>query len=128
MKNLIAIPFLFIFLFANTEIGQLLKLPVLLHHYLEHHDEEASISFTDFLHKHYTEENSHSSPNKEHQRLPFKSHDCCMANIPIAYCVPAAFSLKAEIPFSAKKEIFVFNVAFNLPSYFFRIWQPPKSC
>ena len=32
-----AISLLFVFLYANTELHQLLKLPMLIHHYLSHH-------------------------------------------------------------------------------------------
>lgn len=128
LKKLVAISFLFIFLCANTEIGQLLKLPVLLHHYLEHHEEDSSISFADFLHKHYNEKNAHSSTNNEHGKLPFKSHDIGMANNSIAYYVPVAFSFKVEVPSSTKVNICIYDVAFNSSSHLAKIWQPPKSC
>jgi hypothetical protein len=127
LKKLIAISFLLIFVCANTEIGQLLKLPVLIHHYLEHHQDDTVVSFADFLHKHYDEENSHSSPNNEHEKLPFKSHDLGFSQTILAYQAPLEFQFKVDRPISKKE-----NINYSTASYsaytLANIWQPPKSC
>lgn len=115
-----------IFLCANTEMGQLLKLPVLIHHYLEHQDDDDGISFAKFLHKHYNEENSHSSPNNEHEKLPFKSHDLGFSQSVLVLQPPFSFEFRAETPVSAKQKL-SFSEGFYLSSISSRIWQPPKS-
>ena len=127
MKKLTAISFLLIFLCANTELGQLLKLPLLIHHYLEHHEDDAGISFADFLHKHYDEENSHSSKNNEHEKLPFKSHDLGFSQTTLIYQLPIGFELQTDKPVLTKENI-IYSPAFHPTSVLSRIWQPPKSC
>ena len=125
LKKLIAISFLVIFLCANTEMGQLLKLPVLIHHYLEHHDDDG-ISFAKFLHKHYDEENSHPSHNNEHGKLPFKSHVLEFSHATLVFHSPAVFELNLERPFSTEVNI-SYAEGFYSSSLLSRIWQPPKS-
>ena len=65
------------FLCANTEIGQLLKLPNLIIHFTEHHnhENERNISFFDFVKSHYNNKEKHTDTDKhdEHQNLPFKT-------------------------------------------------------
>jgi len=126
LKKLTAISLLLFFLFANTEMGELLKLPVLIHHYLEHHDDDAGISFAGFLHKHYDEENSHPSPNNEHQKLPFKSHDLGFSQTTLVFQSPAVFELKIGNLLSTKINI-SYSEGFYSSSILSRIWQPPKS-
>jgi hypothetical protein len=38
VKRLIAISFILLYLFSTTDFGELLKLPLLVHHYFEHED------------------------------------------------------------------------------------------
>ena len=116
-----------IFLCANTELGQLLKLPALIHHYLEHEEDDAGISFVSFLHKHYDEEKSHSSANNEHEKLPFKSHDLGFSQTNLIYQLPIGFELQRGKPISTKENI-IYSPAFHPMSVLSRIWQPPKSC
>ena len=54
---------------ANTSIGQLLKIPNLIEHYIEHKNEltTASISFIDFLESHYSKNAENNK--EEHQDL-----------------------------------------------------------
>jgi hypothetical protein len=128
LKKLTAISFMLFFLCANTEIGQLLKLPVLVHHYLEHHDDDdAGISLTDFLHKHYDEEKSHPSPGNEHEKLPFKSYDLGFLQTTLVFQPPVDFELNSDKP-SATKATISYSEGFYSSSILSRIWQPPKSC
>lgn len=127
LKKITAILFLLIFLLANTEMGQLLKLPVLVHHYLEHHDDDAGNSFVDFLHKHYAEQKTHPSANNEHEKLPFKSHDLGFSQTILSYQPPVEFEFKIDKPIPIKENI-IYSTAFHSSSALANIWQPPKSC
>jgi hypothetical protein len=42
-----------IYLFSATELNQLLKLPVLFSHFIEHQKQDPLISFGEFLYHHY---------------------------------------------------------------------------
>lgn len=121
-----AISLLVILLCANTQVGQLLKLPVLIHHYFEHHYDGGGIPFADFLYKHYYDEKSHSSPNNEHERLPFKSHDLGFSQTTLVFQSPVAFDLQTDKPI-ATKEITSYSEGFYSSFISSRIWQPPKS-
>jgi hypothetical protein len=81
MKRVLAIIAFSIYLFGTTEISQLLKLPFLVNHYLEHANQNKStLSFIQYLQLHY---NNHTQSHEDHHKesqLPFKSvDDCCMA-------------------------------------------------
>ena len=127
VKKLTTILFLLIFLCANTEFGQLLKLPTLIHHFLEHEQEDAGISFISFLHKHYDEGKSHSSSNNEHERLPFKSHDLGFSHTTLINQLPIGFELQRDKPILIKENI-IYSSTFHQMFFLSRIWQPPKFC
>ena len=116
-----------IFLFANTEIGQLLKLPFLIHHYIDHKDDNESLSFMDFLHKHYQEENSHQSNNNQHEKLPFKSHNLGFSQSTLSYQPFIGFEFQISKPIETKINL-IYSTAFYPASISSRIWQPPKFC
>lgn len=126
MKKLIVIVLMFIFLCTNTEIRQLLKLPVLIHHYLIHHQKETSNSFIVFLLNHYQKESTHTSANHEHENFPFKSANCNLANEIIAFSTPPLYSFKVQDVIVVKKEILLFNTLLFSSSQLTKIWQPPK--
>jgi hypothetical protein len=130
LKKLIAISLLSIFLCANTEIGQLLRLPALIHHYLEHHDDTSDddhdISFIDFFKKHYNENNNHSGNAKhDHQNLPFKTTDCHAVNTVIALLQQTVFTLQTTSIIFAKNIASYTEQQYTSKS-FSSIWQPPK--
>jgi hypothetical protein len=127
LKKIAAISFLFVFLCAHTQVGQLLKLPVLLHHYLAHEEEDDhTTSFVDFLDQHYLEGSSHSSTDNEHQKLPFKSVDFSFAQSNFIIEAPFTFTVKPDKPISKINSIY--SEIFFSSSISSKIWQPPKSC
>jgi hypothetical protein len=126
LRKTIAISFLLVFLCANTEVGQLLKLPNLIHHFLEHHDHDDNdhnISFVDFIIIHYDSKQQHND-KENHQDLPFKTINSSLSTV-LAFENPAVFSffkptanfINSAVPF--KKEFYTFDV-------FACIWLPPK--
>jgi hypothetical protein len=130
LKRIIAISFLSIFLCANTEIGQLLKLPTLIHHFLEHHDDknddEYGIGFIDFLKNHYTENDNHSDNAKhDHQNLPFKTCDCQSLSTLIALVQQTVFVLHTSTIISSKNSASYREQHYTSKS-FGSIWQPPR--
>ena len=67
----ILIAFLLIGFLNDLEMIQLLKLPALIEHYCEHHQENQHLGFLDFLSEHYN--NDHNQSDARHAQLPFKS-------------------------------------------------------
>ncbi|MCX6182126.1 MAG: hypothetical protein NT150_09385 [Bacteroidetes bacterium] len=76
MKKLLAISLLSLYLLTLTEVGQLIKLPLLVDHFIEHKEKDQNLSLLDFLAMHY----SHShTPDADDLKLPFKSHNGCIS-------------------------------------------------
>lgn len=128
MKKIIAISFLLVFLSANTELGQLLKLPNLIEHFAEHrnHKGENNVTFLDFVKSHYSDNCQHSDTDQhdEHKNLPFKTINTnintiiAFENQPyIFFKKPISISIKNTVPLY--KEFYTSNV-------FTCIWLPPK--
>lgn len=73
MKKIAAIFLILIFLFGATEAYQLLKLPLLVQHYIQHRSEDPDISFISFLRIHYNKKLVIDADWQQDQQLPFKT-------------------------------------------------------
>lgn len=126
MKRLLAIFFLFTFLSANTALGEVLKLPMLIQHYTEHENLEKNISFLDFLKEHYSNTSQHGDyDHHHHDSLPFKS---TISHGSIVITMTPPLSLKLErLEFTSDKiKIPAYkNERFD-NNYLSKIWQPPR--
>ncbi|MCU0350461.1 MAG: hypothetical protein MUF43_06455 [Flavobacterium sp.] len=123
MKKIAAILLVFLFMCANTSIGQLLKIPNLIEHYNEHKNEltTASISFIDFLESHYSK-NAENNP-EEHQDLPFKTFE--ITSTVFVLVNNTNFQIQPRKAVISNKQKFFYQQSFksNLIS---SIWLPPK--
>lgn len=127
VKKLIAILFVFVILCANTEMHELIKLPLLIHHYLDHlsHDHHSDNSFADFLNDHYNNSHSNSGDeNRDHNNLPFKTADVAGVQ---------SFILSNNLPYNTLPQnalchdvTIVYNETINPSGCIANIWQPPK--
>jgi hypothetical protein len=115
---------LLIFSLSGTEFGQLLRLPLLVNHYLEHKIEHSDLSIGDFLLIHYSQQHQDGA-NEEDRQLPFKSHLECAKLFSIASPFPNSVNLL--IPLTPEGSM-------NMPSASTplsagvrtMIWQPPR--
>lgn len=123
MKKLIAIFLISVFMCANTSIGQLLKIPNLIEHYIEHKNEltTASISFIDFLETHYSKNAENNK--EEHQDLPFKTFE--IASTVFLLTNNANFQIQPIKVLIPNKQKFFYHK--NFKSHLIAsIWLPPK--
>ena len=110
---------------SATEIYQLLKLPLLVEHYLEHKKEKNDMSIWEFLHIHYAQRIVYDKDYEKDMKLPFKSHNDCsdlLGSVSAAPPVPVY-----KIYFSPTFQ----QVPIFVGSYFYTefpdsIWQPPR--
>jgi len=119
--------FIVVTLASSTELGQLLRLPILFWHFHEHQAKDNDMTFVDFLKLHYETADSKKEFDPKDSSLPFKSCQCAV----MAHFVAMPPTL-IDIP---QKPIFSFSNATPLgkdlasySSYLSNIWQPPKSC
>lgn len=127
MKKLIPLSFLVLFISLNTEFCQLFKLPALVQHYLDHKKEDSSETFWHFLSQHYSSKINHSHPDNhhDHERLPFKTDDCSILHVNLAFIPSIQPSAPAPVN-STKGENAIQVVLPNYFGYSGSIWQPPK--
>jgi hypothetical protein len=92
-KKLLAIVLAVLVLSGSTEIQQLLRFPLLVQHYLQHRNKDASLSFIEFIKLHYArEEYPNDNDDNDDNRLPFKSAgDISHIDVPVIEKRPPAY-------------------------------------
>jgi hypothetical protein len=124
VKRFSAILLLSVTLLSQTELHQLLKLPVLVQHFIEHRAENKDISVTGFIILHYFSGNTKDKDYERDMQLPFKTTDCTAS---------VAFAIIPPQPVSILQPVVVINTWYpainNNCNHYSRtsdIWQPPK--
>ncbi len=114
-------------LFTATELYQLVKLPLLIEHYLEHKEQKSDLSFWTFLKVHYADNIVIDEDHSQDMKLPFKSDDGCI-NISLTAVIASPLSdLTLKLYFSETKTFFPYKESFLPSSFLSNIWQPPKA-
>lgn len=125
VKRIIAISFLFIFLTANTAFGQMLRLPTLVHHYLEHVEWD-NMTLFEFLSEHYAVNINHpDDKHHDHQKLPFKTADCHTSQV-VTLVPQPTFSICQIFPETIELKKSIRNQQHYSNAYLNSIWQPPR--
>ena len=126
LKKLIAILFCCAYLFSTTELHELIKLPLLIEHFAEHREQNKHITLWQFLYIHYAMGDVKDADYEEDMKLPFKSHDNCVAgNTTIYLSLSEKLSIQKPVQFLEKK-IFETEDQFLHTSFRSNIWQPPR--
>ena len=122
MRKTTAIALLILFASTN-EVGQLLKLPLLISHYIDHFHEEGQGIYA-FFHEHYVHHHGNENNDQdEDNQLPFKTITIQQASV--SYLLPSLETINTlAVPSGEKKSI--------LPSIFIHsdylkdIFHPPR--
>ena len=125
MKKVVSISFLIVFLLANTELHEVLKVPLLLEHYILHKQEDKNQSFLTFIYKHYVSVQDHFHLQNDHDGLPLKTKDCIKYNPGIVSFLVIPYARLQEAPYQLKQRIF-FKKVFLSNLNQGNIWQPPQ--
>lgn len=128
LNRALSILFLLMYLSANTEVGQLLKLPVFVHHYYEHVENDKETSVLSFLKDHYNNQISHpDDADHDHKNLPFKTIGGHIALVP-AIVPPSTVEISIQTACDFQDHT-VFQIE---DSYHYSamkgVWQPPRNC
>ncbi|MBP8822873.1 MAG: hypothetical protein KBH07_04460 [Flavobacteriales bacterium] len=125
MRQWIALSLFALFTSANTEMHELLKLPMLFQHYAEH-QEEAPIGLWDFLEQHYGKEHHHHGGKDHHHDLPFQcDHHCGAQTLQARLAEPAASSI--VLPAALNMPLSAIEDRIPEPGGPADIWQPPRA-
>ena len=77
MKKRAAYLFLAIYLLGATELNQLLKMPLLIEHYMEHKLDNGSLSLLSFMYMHYVGDDGDATDEQKDQNLTWRAEDYC---------------------------------------------------
>ncbi|MBS1637171.1 MAG: hypothetical protein JST26_14730 [Bacteroidetes bacterium] len=125
MKRLIAIFFVSSILFAQTELHQLAKLPVLVQHFFEHKAENKDLSLVSFLKMHYFNGDPKDKDYERDMKLPFKSNDCPQV-MSVYFSAPAQNEFDIVLPVVSYNNLRIAYTDWIPGSHVNDIFQPPK--
>lgn len=126
MKKAVTIVLLAIYIFGNTQAGQLLKLPLLVTHYVQHKAENPQISFLAFLKIHYVDPQPYDADYQQDMQLPFKTPvDVCCVNIPVV--LPPAFNINFKEPDAGSTAYNILNDEVPVCRLAYSVFQPPRA-
>lgn len=120
MKNAATIFLAILLISVQTPLGQLLKIPLLIEHYIKHRKQDGT-SFTSFLKDHYASDHN-DADMPEDEQLPFK--DLAFQHIGYAIFVPVV-QTKTLLPSPVEKMI-VFSDAKHAQKHLTSIFHPPR--
>jgi hypothetical protein len=129
VKKYISILFLSIYLFTAFQVNELLKIPTLVVHFIDHQQENSNLTFFEFLSIHYAHGEVYDEDYNKDMKLPFKAHsDNCSCNF-ITFFTPIHHIVFENKTFSKeyKKPQFGYSFLF-ISNFHSSIWQPPKIC
>ncbi len=112
-----------ILLLNSSEFDQLVKLPALFSHYIEHRQLDTQLSFVSFIKEHYQSDVDHS--DSKHQNLPFKSHECQSINQILV--LDTHHANLALVYAQIEDEKFEIIPDFYNSERVASIWQPPQA-
>lgn len=120
--------FLSIYLCTVTEAHELLKLPVIFQHFIEHQSEDKNITIFQFLKIHYGQDDVQDDDYARDMQLPFKTAGEFFASSVTAF-VPLNSIIVLSYPTTISDNQWKGHGSLKFHSnYQVNIWQPPKSC
>jgi hypothetical protein len=123
LKNF-SIALIAIHLFANTEIGQILRFPQLISHYFQHSRIDPSINFFEFLAMHYGGDDGTMADDSEDMKLPY--HNTYSNSFSFSAIVKLLF-ISEEFS-QPEKPVFDDYLSAYIPSgHVLMILQPPRA-
>ena len=128
LKFSISIFLLSLYLLSATELYQLLKLPLLIEHFVEHRKEKSDLTFGEFLRIHYSSEMDYDQDYDKDMKLPFKMHnDWADQFVAVSefQAITPIFQRQFNLSFHRTP---LFEVTFIHATYLSSIWQPPRFC
>lgn len=109
---------------AQSPLNQLLKFPILINHYLEHRQQNANLSFVDFIKAHYSDKVVHDNDSDRDMQLPFKK---CITPFFVFVIIQDKINITVStVIHGFVKPNQIFSSNWNPQNSLSVIWQPPK--
>lgn len=115
-----------VFLFVQTPLHELCKLPVLIAHFQEHQQKDASLNLTQFLEMHYAGPDKPDADHNKDMQLPFKDHHDHVCSF-VFVCLDC-ISFKIENTVFFDKNYAPSQQKDHVSPYLGNIFQPPRVC
>ncbi len=113
---------------TDTQLMELLKLPLLLEHFQEHNQWDPDISFIGFMYMHYVSDDNTYGDQERDMQMPFKKLIHSFES-QTGFIMPTPdFSIipKTELV-DQRQDVFTYSSGYSF-YYLSSIWQPPRSC
>lgn len=126
VKKLLIYFLLFSYLTSFGEVRQVLKMPILIEHFISHKISNSDMSLYAFFKMHYIDEQIIDSDYKQDMKLPFKTHDFSSSTITLN--IPpekATINLQRHLVHVDNSNNFSYSEKYY-PSVFQQIWEPPQ--
>jgi hypothetical protein len=126
VKKWIVYFLLITYLASFCGVRQVVKLPNLIEHFVEHKLAKNEMSVYAFFKMHYLDEQKKDKDYDEDMKLPFKTHD--FSSVSFALNIPPekpTFTIQYQSIYVDVSSNFSYSEKFY-PSVFQQIWEPPK--
>ena len=114
-------------LLPNQLVQDIVRLPVLVAHFLQHTHTDNHIHFTEFIADHYSDHEHHDKDHDNHNNLPFHNHDFnfqqCIFNVTVLDIFSTALPNYGTA--NSKTKI-ISRQHFHSSTALSSIWRPPK--
>ncbi len=126
MKRLVAITLIACVLVSTTELCQLLKMPKLIEHFIQHRKQNSAMSFQAFLSLHYWVDHGMDADYKEDMQLPFKSFRISVNPNYLGFITQHICYIPSQTFSDVKERIKIINDELPDFSVYNAIWHPPS--
>ena len=126
MRRANAIALFLLYVLVNTELREIVRLPILFEHFAEHKQRNKHVSFSDFIVLHYFSGHVKDADFERDQQLPFRGIHCEELSASVALPVESFEEPLPEIS-HATLNVGIYVSRFHSSLFQFAIWQPPKA-
>ena len=100
---------------------------MLVEHFTEHREENSQLTLLQFLYMHYATEGVPDADKAKDMKLPFKTHDNCVASVINVYLPSQKVVIKEPVRFIENQHLKT-PEQFHKSTFLSNIWQPPRIC
>ena len=126
MRRANAIALFLLYVLVNTELREIVRLPILFEHFAEHKQRNKHVSFSDFIVLHYFSGHVKDADFERDQQLPFRGIHFEELLAPVALPVESFEQPLPKIS-NANLKVGIYVSPFYSSLFQFTIWQPPKA-